>query len=225
MEHCLHLMACHKTANTLELLQSCTKPSILCYPLQVVDPWGCVVAECSDKVGLCMAEIDLTYLKRRQTEMPVQDHRRHDLYGHIELHQPGGGNGCGWRMKARSLLSTLRHEPWFCRQHFQMFWVFLNKWFVFWLKFHWSLSPGVQWTIGQDRSRKWLGVKLVTTSDFLNQCWPISLMPYGSLGHFHMHLSEKLNHVSKRGHRCLLWVWNLTDILAFLVAMLCKIYY
>jgi len=51
----------------------------------VVDPWGCVIAQCSDTVGLCYAEIDLNYLEKRRREMPVLTHRRHDLYGNIQL--------------------------------------------------------------------------------------------------------------------------------------------
>ncbi|KAM9294604.1 deaminated glutathione amidase [Gastrophryne carolinensis] len=47
----------------------------------VVDPWGAVIAQCSEGPGLCYAEIDLTYLHRVRREMPVQSHRRADLYG------------------------------------------------------------------------------------------------------------------------------------------------
>ncbi|XP_018427056.1 PREDICTED: nitrilase homolog 1 [Nanorana parkeri] len=47
----------------------------------VVDPWGTVVAQCRDGPGVCYAEIDLAYLHRVRREMPVQSHRRADLYG------------------------------------------------------------------------------------------------------------------------------------------------
>ncbi|XP_040189716.1 deaminated glutathione amidase [Rana temporaria] len=47
----------------------------------VVDPWGAVVAQCRDGPGVCYAEIDLPYLHRVRREMPVQGHRRADLYG------------------------------------------------------------------------------------------------------------------------------------------------
>lgn len=47
----------------------------------VVDPWGAVIAQCTDGTGLCYAEIDLPYLQRVRREMPVQGHRRPDLYG------------------------------------------------------------------------------------------------------------------------------------------------
>lgn len=50
----------------------------------VVDPWGAVVAQCREGPGLCYAEIDLDYLQQVRSQMPVQEHRRHDLYGTIE---------------------------------------------------------------------------------------------------------------------------------------------
>uniref|UniRef100_H3AGJ1 Deaminated glutathione amidase n=1 Tax=Latimeria chalumnae TaxID=7897 RepID=H3AGJ1_LATCH len=51
----------------------------------VVDPWGSVVAQCREGTGTCYAEIDLEYLYRIRREMPVQQHRRMDLYGKINL--------------------------------------------------------------------------------------------------------------------------------------------
>ncbi|KAM9368293.1 deaminated glutathione amidase isoform 2-T2 [Phaethornis superciliosus] len=51
----------------------------------VVDPWGAVVAQCHEGPGLCYAEIDLQYLHRVRREIPVQNHRRHDLYGTVRL--------------------------------------------------------------------------------------------------------------------------------------------
>uniref|UniRef100_A0A8V5H0I1 Uncharacterized protein n=1 Tax=Melopsittacus undulatus TaxID=13146 RepID=A0A8V5H0I1_MELUD len=51
----------------------------------VVDPWGAVVAQCREGPGLCYAEIDLEYLHRIRREIPVQSHRRHDLYGTVGL--------------------------------------------------------------------------------------------------------------------------------------------
>ncbi|PKK17217.1 hypothetical protein A306_00000235, partial [Columba livia] len=47
----------------------------------VADPWGTVVAQCSDTPGLCYANIDLEYLQRVRRQIPVHQHRRHDLYG------------------------------------------------------------------------------------------------------------------------------------------------
>uniref|UniRef100_A0A8D0L624 Deaminated glutathione amidase n=1 Tax=Sphenodon punctatus TaxID=8508 RepID=A0A8D0L624_SPHPU len=49
----------------------------------VVDPWGCVIAQCQEGLGLCYAEIDLAYLHRVRQEMPVAAHRRADLYGRV----------------------------------------------------------------------------------------------------------------------------------------------
>ncbi|NXG62887.1 NIT1 amidase, partial [Hemiprocne comata] len=51
----------------------------------VVDPWGAVVAQCHEGPGLCYAEIDLGYLHRIRREMPVLNHRRHDLYGPVGM--------------------------------------------------------------------------------------------------------------------------------------------
>jgi len=49
----------------------------------VVDPWGTVVARCHDTIDICVAEIDLQLLHKRRSEMPVFNHKRHDLYGHV----------------------------------------------------------------------------------------------------------------------------------------------
>ena len=48
----------------------------------IVDPWGSVIVQCSDLSGetFAVAEIDLEYLERVRREMPVFDHRRHDVY-------------------------------------------------------------------------------------------------------------------------------------------------
>jgi predicted amidohydrolase len=42
----------------------------------VVDPWGTTVAEASDRVGVVVAEVDLTYLERVRTNLPSLRHRR-----------------------------------------------------------------------------------------------------------------------------------------------------
>ncbi|KAL3068574.1 hypothetical protein niasHT_030865 [Heterodera trifolii] len=46
----------------------------------VVDPWGTVVAQCTDREDLCFAELDLDYVEEVRTNMPVFSHRRSDLY-------------------------------------------------------------------------------------------------------------------------------------------------
>ncbi|EDO47206.1 predicted protein [Nematostella vectensis] len=49
----------------------------------VVDPWGTVVAQCQDGIGLCMAEIDHQYIQKVRSGMPILSHRRVDLYGSL----------------------------------------------------------------------------------------------------------------------------------------------
>ncbi|CAH2327276.1 deaminated glutathione amidase isoform X2 [Pelobates cultripes] len=51
----------------------------------VVDPWGSVIAQCQDGIGLCYAEINLPFLSRVRRDMPVQSHRRNDLYGKVAM--------------------------------------------------------------------------------------------------------------------------------------------
>ncbi|KAK3893426.1 hypothetical protein Pcinc_002750 [Petrolisthes cinctipes] len=46
----------------------------------IVDPWGAVVCQTSEGVGVAVARIDLGYLHTIRREMPVMSHRRHDLY-------------------------------------------------------------------------------------------------------------------------------------------------
>lgn len=42
----------------------------------VADPWGAVVAECSDRVGLVVAELDHAYLEQVRSRLPSLEHRR-----------------------------------------------------------------------------------------------------------------------------------------------------
>lgn len=49
----------------------------------VVDPWGAVVAQCGEGVGLALARVDLEYLARIRGEMPVMEQRRPELYGQV----------------------------------------------------------------------------------------------------------------------------------------------
>jgi predicted amidohydrolase len=42
----------------------------------IVDPWGAVVAQCSDGPGLALAELDLDRVQQIRRHMPVQQHRR-----------------------------------------------------------------------------------------------------------------------------------------------------
>ncbi|XP_072500082.1 deaminated glutathione amidase isoform X4 [Notamacropus eugenii] len=54
----------------------------------VVDPWGIVIARCSEGQGLCLAHIDLAYLHQIRQRMPVAQHRRPDLYGNLGRPDP-----------------------------------------------------------------------------------------------------------------------------------------
>ena len=47
----------------------------------IIDPWGKVVAEIEEEgEGVASAELDLTKVSKVREEMPVGQHRRHDLY-------------------------------------------------------------------------------------------------------------------------------------------------
>jgi len=45
-----------------------------------VDPWGDVIAQCSEGTNIATAEISLDYIKNVRQSMPVWKHRRNDLY-------------------------------------------------------------------------------------------------------------------------------------------------
>ncbi|KFM61267.1 Nitrilase and fragile histidine triad fusion protein NitFhit, partial [Stegodyphus mimosarum] len=51
----------------------------------VVDPWGCVIASCSEGIGIVFAEIKPAYITKIRSEMPVWMHRQEELYGRILL--------------------------------------------------------------------------------------------------------------------------------------------
>ncbi|KAK8379460.1 hypothetical protein O3P69_019392 [Scylla paramamosain] len=57
----------------------------------IVDPWGAVISQVSEGTNFAVADINLDYLETIRREMPVQSHRRADLY-HTSLlphHMPG----------------------------------------------------------------------------------------------------------------------------------------
>jgi predicted amidohydrolase len=57
-------------------------PGNQCYGhSMVVDPWGVVIAQCREGAGTVSAEVDLDYLHAVRERMPVQRHRRRDLFG------------------------------------------------------------------------------------------------------------------------------------------------
>ena len=47
----------------------------------IIDPWGSVIAQCSEGEGVASAYIDLGYLEKVRKSMPVWSHRRRDMYG------------------------------------------------------------------------------------------------------------------------------------------------
>lgn len=47
----------------------------------VVDPWGTVVAQCRERVDTLVADLDMDHLLSIRERMPVQRHRRRDLFG------------------------------------------------------------------------------------------------------------------------------------------------
>merc|ERR1740123_1679355 len=51
----------------------------------IVDPWGTVIAQVGEGVGVATAPIDLDYLASVRRNMPVQQHRRPDLYGDVRI--------------------------------------------------------------------------------------------------------------------------------------------
>ena len=50
----------------------------------IVDPWGRVIAQCSEEEGVAAAEINLDYVAQVRQNMPVMRQRRGDLYGLID---------------------------------------------------------------------------------------------------------------------------------------------
>lgn len=57
----------------------------------VVDPWGAVVAQCSERVDMCFAEVDLSYVDELRQMQPVMAHRRNDLYS-LHVNEIDKGN-------------------------------------------------------------------------------------------------------------------------------------
>lgn len=46
----------------------------------IVDPWGDVLAELGDEVGVCVADVDLTRLSEVRGKIPALENRRADVY-------------------------------------------------------------------------------------------------------------------------------------------------
>lgn len=46
----------------------------------MVDPLGTVIAQCSEEPGFVLAPIDLSLIKSVRQSMPLESHRRYDIY-------------------------------------------------------------------------------------------------------------------------------------------------
>ncbi|XP_069693909.1 deaminated glutathione amidase-like isoform X2 [Periplaneta americana] len=46
----------------------------------IVDPWGTVIAHCSEDMNIATAEINLSYVQMLRESMPIWSNRRNDLY-------------------------------------------------------------------------------------------------------------------------------------------------
>lgn len=46
----------------------------------MVDPLGTVIAQCSEEPGFILAPIDLSLIKTIRQSMPLEHHRRYDIY-------------------------------------------------------------------------------------------------------------------------------------------------
>jgi hypothetical protein len=69
-------MKCNRYANFKILIYL---PTAFCL-FQIVDPWGTIVAQCSDRTGIAMADVSLDFIQEIRREMPVSQHKRPDLY-------------------------------------------------------------------------------------------------------------------------------------------------
>ena len=57
----------------------------------IIDPWGSVIAQCSEGEGVASAYINLDYLEKVRKNMPIWTHRRNDIYSLVlenEVHIP-----------------------------------------------------------------------------------------------------------------------------------------
>lgn len=54
----------------------------------IVDPWGAIIAQCAEKTGIALAEIDLVLLEKIRKNMPCEEHRRTDLYPEWNVKSP-----------------------------------------------------------------------------------------------------------------------------------------
>jgi len=59
----------------------------------IVSPWGEVLADGGQGEKVITANIDLDHLRTVRRNMPVQEHRRHDLYGRVRTEETVPGQG------------------------------------------------------------------------------------------------------------------------------------
>ncbi len=45
-----------------------------------IDPWGVVLAQVGDRIGTCLAEVDMKILQQFRANLPVLSHRRRDIF-------------------------------------------------------------------------------------------------------------------------------------------------
>ena len=55
----------------------------------IVDPWGIVVAQASDRVGIVTAELDLARVRSIRRQIPVLANRRPDAAARVEIAPEG----------------------------------------------------------------------------------------------------------------------------------------
>ena len=46
----------------------------------IIDPWGAIIAECSEGEGIAVADLSIDKINNVRKEMPITNHKRHDLY-------------------------------------------------------------------------------------------------------------------------------------------------
>ena len=61
----------------------------------VVDPWGRVLSELEDRVGFCVADLDLDTVDETRKALPSLRHRRPEVYGVSPEETPGVSAGAG----------------------------------------------------------------------------------------------------------------------------------
>jgi predicted amidohydrolase len=51
----------------------------------IIDPWGTIIAQCSDGAGVAVADVDASFIAAVRQRIPVWRHRRADVYGAVGL--------------------------------------------------------------------------------------------------------------------------------------------